>query len=304
MDIIFGPVASRRFGSSLGVDLSPSKKCCNFDCLYCELAPAKVVPSIENAPSVELVISELKKAIATHGATDVITLTANGEPTLYPHLKELIAQINAIKSTQKLLILSNGSGAMDKGILESLKELDIVKFSLDSADPLTYRKIDRSLAKPDISTLVANMSEFRKEFKGELVMEVLVLEGLNDSEREFALLNEAFSRIKPARVDISTLDRPPAYASAKAVSEERLRDLSTLITSAPVFVATRKAVAGIKELDKGEILKLLALRPQSVADVESGFCASSKEILKGLLDSGKVEITPCAGVEFYKLREF
>lgn len=302
MAIIFGPVASRRFGSSLGIDLSPERKCCNFDCLYCELAPAKVVPSIENAPSVELVISELKKGIEAHGATDTLTLTANGEPTLYPHLKELIAEINKLKTTQKLLILSNGSGAMDKGILDSLKELDIVKFSLDSADPLTYRKIDRTLAKPDINTLVANMSEFRASFAGELVMEVLVLEGLNDSEREFELLDEAFSRIKPARIDISTLDRPPAYESARAVSETRLRELASLITAAPVFVATRKAPASMKELDKDEIIKLLALRPQSVADVESGFCESSKEILKTLLNSGQVGLHSCAGVDFYKLK--
>ena len=302
MAIIFGPVASRRFGSSLGIDLSPEQKCCNFDCLYCELAPAKVRGNIANPPSVAQVITELKKAISTHGATDVITLTANGEPTLYPYLEELITQINAIKSTQKVLILSNGSGAMDKGILESLKELDIVKFSLDSADPLTYRKIDRTLAKPDLSTLIANMSQFAREFKGELVMEVLVLEGLNDSEREFELLNTAFGKIKPARVDISTLDRPPAYPNAKAISEERLRELAALITAAPVFVATRKAPASIKELNKSEILKLLALRPQSVADVESGFCESSKEILKSLLNSGQVAIHTCAGVEFYKLK--
>ena len=191
---------------------------------------------------------------------------------------------------------------MDKGILKSLKELDIVKFSLDSADPLTYRKIDRTLAKPDLSTLIANMSQFAREFKGELVMEVLILEGLNDSEREFELLNTAFDKIKPARVDISTLDRPPAYANAKAISEERLRELAALITAAPVFVATRKAPASIKELSKSEILKLLTLRPQSVADIESGFCESSKEILKSLLNSGQVAIHTCAGVEFYKLK--
>lgn len=302
MAIIFGPVASRRFGSSLGIDLSPEQKCCNFDCLYCELAPAKVRADIVNPPSVEQIISELKKGIQTHGITDTLTLTANGEPTLYPHLKELIAEINKLKTTQKLLILSNGSGAMDKGILVSLKGLDIVKFSLDSADPLTYRKIDRTLAKPDLNTLVANMSEFRASFAGELVMEVLVLEGLNDSEREFALLNEAFSRIKPARVDISTLDRPPAYASARAVSESRLRELAALITAAPVFVATRQAPAQLKSLSKDEIIKLLALRPQSVADVESGFDEISKEILKTLVASGEVALHTCASVEFYKLK--
>ena len=75
MAIVFGPVASRRFGSSLGIDLSPAQKCCNYDCLYCELAKAKVMDQSINPPSISEVMNELKAAIARFGATDVITLT-------------------------------------------------------------------------------------------------------------------------------------------------------------------------------------------------------------------------------------
>jgi len=102
MNIIFGPVASRRFGKSLGVDLSPNRKQCNFDCLYCELKPSKTVEKFEEIIPVETVLEEIKKGIAEHNDIDMLTITANGEPTLYPYLKDLIEGINLIKGKTAL----------------------------------------------------------------------------------------------------------------------------------------------------------------------------------------------------------
>ena len=92
-NIIFGPIHSRRFGISLGVDLSPNKKQCNFDCLYCELGGAKSVASMEDVLSVDQILHPLLKRLENEPKLDVITLSANGEPTLYPHLLELITKI-------------------------------------------------------------------------------------------------------------------------------------------------------------------------------------------------------------------
>ena len=64
--IIFGPIPSRRFGISLGIDLSPSKKQCNFDCLYCELEGAKTVDKMDIYPSVDEIIKEVKINIQKH----------------------------------------------------------------------------------------------------------------------------------------------------------------------------------------------------------------------------------------------
>ncbi|MDN2818307.1 radical SAM protein, partial [Campylobacter jejuni] len=73
---------------------------------------AKVVSMIEEPPLVKDIISELKEALKEFPNVDVITLTANGEPSLYPNLKELIEELNAIKTTQKTLILSNGTAVL------------------------------------------------------------------------------------------------------------------------------------------------------------------------------------------------
>lgn len=300
MQIVFGPVSSRRFGISLGVDLSPAQKCCNFDCVYCELTAAKPVAAIENPPSVEQVIAEVKAALAAHPHIDVITLTANGEPTLYPDLAGLVSELNLIKGRAKTLILSNGSGVLDPKIYEALKGLDIVKFSLDSTVQKTFARIDRSGEKIGVGELVAAMVKFRQKFKGELVLEILVVKGLNDTKAEFEALNAAINQILPARVDISTIDRPPAYP-VKGVSRELLCELAQQISGVPCVIASAKYGDEKFELSKEELLELVKRRPQSESDVTNSFSESSKQNLHELLADGKIKIVEAAGTKFYRL---
>ncbi len=103
MKTIFGPINSRRFGNSLGIDLSPALKQCNFDCLYCELAPAITVDKQNHTIKVPQIIDELKQYLDEK--IDVITITANGEPTLYPYLDDLVNEIDKIKNSTETLIL-------------------------------------------------------------------------------------------------------------------------------------------------------------------------------------------------------
>ena len=299
--VVFGPINSRRFGMSLGIDLSPKQKSCNFDCVYCELKGAKPVEEIENPPSVNEIISALKEALKTHQNIDVITLTANGEPTLYPHLKELVAKVNEIKGKAKTLILSNGSGARDQKICEALQGLDIVKFSLDSAVQSTFKKIDRNKSGIEVNELIKAMAKFRKEFKGELVLEILVVAGFNDKEEEFTALNEAINEIAPHRVDVGTINRPPAY-NVKGVDASRLEELASKIKGVPVTIARAHKIEQKYEFSKSEILAMLERRPQTTANVEENFSEHSKQILNKLLQDGVVCQTDVAGVKFYKLR--
>ena len=299
--VVFGPINSRRFGMSLGIDLSPKQKSCNFDCVYCELKGAKPVEEIENPPSVNEIISALKEALKAHRNIDVITLTANGEPTLYPYLKELVAKVNEIKGRAKTLILSNGSGARDQKICEALHGLDIVKFSLDSAVQSTFKKIDRNKSGIEVGELVKAMAKFRKEFKGELVLEILVVAGFNDKEEEFMTVNEAINEIAPHRVDVGTIDRPPAY-NVKGVDASRLEELASKINGVPVTIARAHKIEQKYEFSKSEILAMLERRPQTTANVEENFSEHSKQILNKLLQDGAVYQTDVAGVKFYKLR--
>ncbi|EAI4084134.1 TPA: radical SAM protein [Campylobacter jejuni] len=299
MKILFGPVSSRRFGRSLGIDLSPSKKQCNFDCVYCELDPKKAQEKQDEIISIDKIISEVKVMLEKNVEFDFLTLTANGEPSLYPHLNELILSLRSIAKDKKLLILSNGTAVLDEDKFNALLKLDVVKFSLDSAVAKTFYRIDRALKNIDLEKMIEKMADFRARFNGDLIMEILVVKDLNDNEEEFEALNQALKKIMPLRVDLSTIDRPPAYA-VKKVSEEKLLELSKLIDSTPVLLAKRHYEGEKLSFNEEELLKMLHLRSQSEIDIEVKFDEQSKTLLNQLIKEKKVKILDLAGVKFYK----
>ncbi|ECL3066144.1 radical SAM protein [Campylobacter jejuni] len=299
MKILFGPVSSRRFGRSLGIDLSPSKKQCNFDCVYCELDPKKAQEKQDEIISIDKIISEVKVMLEKNVEFDFLTLTANGEPSLYPYLNELILSLRSIAKDKKLLILSNGTAVLDEDKFNALLKLDVVKFSLDSAVAKTFYRIDRALKNIDLEKMIEKMADFRARFNGDLIMEILVVKDLNDNEEEFKALNQALKKIMPSRVDLSTIDRPPAYA-VKKVSEEKLLELSKLIDSTPVLLAKRHYEGEKLSFNEEELLKMLHLRSQSEIDIEAKFDEQSKTLLNQLIKEKKVKILDLAGVKFYK----
>lgn len=299
MPLVFGPVSSRRFGLSLGLDLSGEAKQCNFDCVYCELSPKKPQAKQIQSPDVGQILNEVKAKIQSGVSFDFITLTANGEPSLYPHLKELIAGLKALKTGKKLLILSNGTAVLNEKAYEALLALDVVKFSLDSVVEKSFFRIDRAIKSINLAQMIQKMAEFGKEFKGELVMEVLVVKDLNDTELEFRALNEAFKHIKPSRIDLSSIDRPPAYP-VRGVSFEKLAKLSHFIDAAPCVIASRHYEAQRLDLSEEELLKMLRLRAQSEFDIEAKFSPKSLELLQSLLTKGQAYTQNLAGVRFYR----
>jgi len=301
MSIIFGPIHSRRFGKSLGVDLSPGKKQCNFDCLYCELDPAKTMAGQDDVLQVQQIVAAIKKGLAEHTDIDVLTLTANGEPTLYPHLCELIDEINAFKGDIKTLILSNASTIDDPKVQEALAKLDEVKLSLDCATQKCLKRLDRSHSGIDVEKIKAGMLSFKARYSGPLIIEILIVKGLNDSPEEIVQLNDYLLKLSPARIDIGTIDRPPAF-DVKPVSYTKLLEIShTFDASLPVYIASRKhADIGASSYSEEAILKTLAKRPLTRDDVDILFDKESIERFEKLLKEGSIHPADTNGVVFYK----
>ncbi|AXX87619.1 radical SAM protein [Malaciobacter marinus] len=298
--IIFGPIPSRRFGISLGIDLSPSTKQCNFDCLYCELEPAKTMDSMSDYPSVSEVIKEVKKSFENHPKIDVITLTANGEPTLYPFLDELIDELNKIKKDAKTLILSNGSTIYKQEIFDALLKLDTVKLSLDCVSEKCFKKLDRVHNNIEIEKIIPSMIEFSNKFNNNFVLEILFVKDLNDKKEEIELLYEAIQRINPKRVDIGTIDRPPAY-KVKPVSFEVLESVANTFNGINVNIAYKNRPNQIQKFSENEIISMLKRRPLTSEDIENMFDNSSKIILEKLLKEQVVSIIDSSGLKFYKI---
>ena len=297
MKTIFGPINSRRFGSSLGIDLSPALKQCNFDCLYCELAPALTVDAQKSIVSVEQIINELKEHLDER--IDVITITANGEPTLYPHLDELIDEINNIKNNTQTLILTNSAMLVDGNVFNSLLKLDQVKLSLDAISDDIFKKIDRPHKDIKVDEVVKKVQEFSKAFKGKLFIEILFVHGLNDTKEEIAKLNHALLGIKASRIDLGTIDRPPAY-NVSGISYKELHEAALLFSSElPIHIASRiHAEPNHAEYSEQEILNTLDKRPLTIDDINILFDEQSKERLKILIKEQKIIKKRVGNLEF------
>ncbi|WP_300827449.1 radical SAM protein [Helicobacter sp. UBA3407] len=304
MNIIFGPVHSRRFGESLGVDLSPDIKQCNYDCLYCELKGKKAQDFMENYLEVEVILKEIQKGLEHFPNIESLTITANGEPTLYPHLYELMLRLEDIKGTKQTLLLTNGSLLHDPIVARACLLFDKVKFSLDAVSKEVFKKIDRPSKSVNLEQILQGIYQFGVDFGGELYAEILFVETINDSLDEVKKMAKFLAPMRLKRVDISTIDRPAAY-QVKSVSQEKLELFGKVFLDfgLPIFIPKR---AEPKEqvqlnLSRDEILKTIALRPQSTEDVATLWNIYSREILQDLLQSGQVEIVENNATKFYRI---
>jgi len=298
MKTIFGPINSRRFGSSLGVDLSPALKQCNFDCLYCELAPSATVNKQTQTIDVKTIVNELKEHLSLH--VDVITLTANGEPTLYPYLEELIDEIDKIKETTQTLILTNSASLTDEKVFNTLLKLDQVKLSLDAVSSDIFKKIDRPHNNIDINNIVKKVQEFSNKFQGKLFIEILFVHELNDTKEEVAQLNEVLKALDVERIDLGTIDRPPAYPVV-GISYKELHDIAQLFDkSLPIHIASRiHAEPNNSNYSNEEIVNTLDKRPLTQDDINLLFDDESKNRLETMIKANDIVINRVGNLEFF-----
>lgn len=305
MDMIFGPVQSRRFGESLGVDLSPRLKQCNYDCLYCELEGKKAQERMQEVLNVDEVLNAIKQGLVKFPNVESLTITANGEPTLYPHLYELMLRLEDIKGDKQTLLLTNGALLWDLCVAKACLLFDKVKFSLDAVSQKVFKKVDRAHKNVDLAQVLRGIYQFSADFQGELYAEILFVKGVNDNPQEIQEMARFLAPMPLKRLDISTIDRPPAY-KVESLSPQELESIREVFLryQIPVFVPKRTQIKHKEnlELNIEEILKTLALRPMSEGDINALWSMQSKERLKSLLKTGRIKQKSINGVNFYDLR--
>ena len=306
MDIIFGPVQSRRFGESLGIDLSPKTKQCNYDCLYCELKGKKAQDSMQEILEVEEILEAIKKGLKQFKNIQSLTITANGEPTLYPYLYELMLRLEDIKGGVQTLLLTNGSLLWDLSVSRACLLFDKVKFSLDAISPEVFKKIDRPTKNISLEQILQGIYQFSADFSGELYAEILFVKNINDNLDEIKKMARFLAPMRLKRLDISSIDRPPAY-KVSPIPQEQLEIFARIFRDfkIPTFLPTRTPNTKKENLNlsQDEILKTLALRPMSKEDIESLWNEESINRLEILHQQGKIKLSKNNEVEFYWLEK-
>lgn len=232
MRYIYGPVNSRRLGRSLGVSLS-AEKVCNFDCIYCQLGKTKhlVTARKEYAPVIDI-IREIRAWFGLYPqeakTLDYVTIAGLGEPTLHEGIHRVIGEIKAITQA-KVSVITNASLLSSKELRESLLDADLVVPSLDAADPAVFSQINRPASGFTIEKIILGLVEFRKEFKGELWLEVMLVAGVNDATGHINTLKRAIERIKPDKIQLNSPVRTTTEKDVRSVSKKRLEEIQQLL---------------------------------------------------------------------------
>ena len=278
---VFGPVASRRLGRSLGVDVVPFKRC-TLNCIYCQLG-ATLEPTLTRAEFVPLgdVVAEVERKLAAGVSPDYVTLSGSGEPTLYSRLGELIGAIKA-RTSVPVAVITNGTLLWDPEVRNSLIGADLIMPSLDAGDQALFDRVNRPHAALRFEQVVEGLAGFREQFSGPIWLEVFVLADTSDAdvERIAALAR----RIRPDRVQLNTVARPPAEPFALPASEERLRGMLTLFGKNAEIIAefSRHQRRDAASTTHEHVLAMLKRRPCSVEDIVSGLSISRSEALEHL----------------------
>ncbi|MGB2698560.1 MAG: radical SAM protein [Candidatus Zixiibacteriota bacterium] len=225
--LTYGPVPSRRLGFSLGVDIVPYKVC-SYNCIYCQLGKT-TFHTLRRKSYVNpaTVLKEIKTAISENKKIDYITFSGSGEPTLNKDLGTLIRKIKRITSIP-VAVLTNGSLLWRKNVREDLALADLVVPSLDAVSSGIFKKINRPAMGLNVKKVLDGIKKFTRDFDGGIRLEIMLVKGINDSEKEIKKINEFVKDLKNDKIELNTVIRPPNDPQAKPLKKEKLLKIKKL----------------------------------------------------------------------------
>lgn len=299
---LFGPVPSRRFGLSLGVDLVPHKTC-TLNCVFCEVGPTTclTIDRKEYVPTLE-VARELKEWRAGGGKADVVTVTGAGEPTLHTGFGDILTFIKkeiGIKS----VLLTNSILLYLPDVRRSAALADIAKVTLSAWDDDSFRKIARPHPDLRFPLVMEGLQLFRREYPGTIWLEVFIVPGINSDSAQVKAIAKLARTIRPDKIQLNTAIRPTAKSRVNPAAERCLNEISGLFEP-PAEVIARFAGkdSGKGNIDQGAILAMLKRRPCTAEDVASAFSldiARTQKILRQMQDEKSVRVESRNGGNYY-----
>ena len=294
MSYIFGPVPSRRLGLSLGIDLVPVKTC-SYDCLYCQVGrtTGKILDPEAFVP-VRTITEELEEKLEKI-APDTITLSGSGEPTLYSPMAQLISSIKQMTDI-RIAILTNGSLFWNEEVRAGVLEAQIIAPTLSTVFEETYRAIHRPHADIELGMIIEGLKALRRDFRGFIFLEVVLLAGFNDSAREIEGLKQVIGEISPDRIQLNTVVRPPADSRALSLDTVRLEEIKNFFGDKAEIIADipPEQRRQVFESYEDTILETARRRPMRAVDLANVLNLPLEDVeglLEGLMGKGDLSVT-------------
>jgi len=295
--IIFGPVPSRRLGRSLGINNIPAKVC-SYSCVYCQLGRT-IKTCIERRAfyDPEQIFKNVKERIGEAKAKDekidYLTFVPDGEPTLDVNLGREMELLKALN--RPIAILTNASLLWRADVKDDLLKADLVSVKIDAVSEKNWRKINRPHKSLKIDEILNGIIEFSGEFKGKLITETMLIDGLDYSD-DLEKTADFLSKIRPHKAYIAVPTRPPAERWVKPADERVInrafqlfsRKLGDDVVEYLIgYEGNAFAFTGNLEEDLLSITSVHPMREEGVKELLKKANASWG-VVKNLLDKGKL----------------
>ena len=233
-DTVFGPIYSRRLGTSLGVNLLPvGGKICTFDCIYCECGwnrDGRDDQKMPTAEEVRLALESKLRELAENGVSiDTITFSGDGEPTVNPEFPRIIDDTLELRDTYfpsaKVSVLSNATQVHKPAVFEALRKVDNPIMKIDAPTDELVARIDNPAPGFSLERVMTSL----ERFEGDFILQTMFLRSpeFDSSDRE--VLDgwmDIVRRLRPRETMVYTIDRP---TPAKGLESFTVQEMSAFV---------------------------------------------------------------------------
>jgi len=306
MKYVYGPVPTRRLGQSLGIDPVPAKTC-NWNCVYCQLGRTRPLQNTrkEYVPGREI-IEEVELALSQHapGEIDWITIVGSGEPTLHLSIGRLIREVKTLCDLP-VAVITNGSLLHLPEVRRELCAADAVLPSLDAGTAELFRKINRPHPACPFANQIYGLAAFRDLYQGQLLLEIMMMRNLNDTEEALGEISSMLEYINPDKIHLSRPTRPPVENWVQPADQEGMERAQAILGTAAEVIPLP---VGIYDLTGFEdtveaIIGIIARHPMRQDEVRETLThwvpGHEEDVLEVLKASERVQIVQRGNVNFW-----
>lgn len=302
---IYGPVPSRRMGLSLGVSPIP-KKACNYSCVYCQLGRTDMMTNQRQMFfPLEAILSEFEEAVSNTNKYDVVTLVGEGEPTLYLGLEDLIQGIKD-RTKKPVALITNGALLYDEAVIKALNLADIVLPTFDATNKELFATINRPHGSLTFDMVNEGLKKFSHQYTGELWLEMMFLEGINDSESHLSKYKKMLKEISYKRLYLNTPVRPPAESYIKPVSSEYMAHACEVLGGISIDLLSSVGFFSHIKDDYQAVLSIIKRHPMHQFEIESFLetrkCSQIPRLMERLTADDNVVAIDYKGYTSYRLK--
>jgi wyosine [tRNA(Phe)-imidazoG37] synthetase (radical SAM superfamily) len=311
LSVFYGPVLSKRFGRSLGIDIIDFK-CCEYDCIYCQLGRTtdkRVGRKHFEKIKIEDFKRGLEDKIKRGPKPDFITFSGSGEPLLEKDIARYIKAAKSVSDIPVAVLTGGGLLGLDDA-LQDIMEADLIKVSVDGPNEELLQKINRPCSQISFKKNIEGLGRLAASFGGRIWVEIMMIGGINDDMGTINAFKSLFDGLNASieKIHLNTPTRPSAGSFFKPTGSQKLKVLKDLLGDRAEIVKDLKSDDPAEGPKAGleDVIEMLKRRPCTLEELSAALDMNINEVIKLISFMLSKSMISCSGTDkdkYYYLRK-